>query len=717
MERGIYFDGWFKNNHCYHPSLPLRSAQMIEDLEKYRGTLLVWSAMGGGSISLPYLEHEAFGPVDPRMRFYGYMNDSEFIAECGKLGIKVFGIVFEVQGWEFPAVVDAQTGELKRLNLVRDGEAHGWYGLREFSQDAYPGLFRTSLKDYYPQGIVNSDGEPVSDLWEECAARKLDGAPVHAQWVEVKNHPHICYQTCRNNPVWRDYLKRIIKLQIDAGVHGVQLDEAELPITSIGSGGCFCKDCMKQFTQYLRARRAEGLLGPQFDAIDLDKFNYKDYLIQTGSSYPHGAPFYREYWEFQMRAVKRYFGELADYAKSYGRDAHGRDVQVSGNFFNLMPVYYPIEDKVDVLITEMQHTLFRQPHFYRYCAGFAGKKPIIVAENPYGGIVPALLSQLDAGKGYDLYRIFLLEASVYGCNMAVPYGGWMGNAIKDAFYPPREVTGEVQDFLYANERAFPKTDGLGAAVLYSFPSYYWRETTKGSQGNTMLIDEQRSLLDSTMSEWDEPGAARMPFWDAIKALSARQAMYDVKMMADGDVREDGFGLDAIQGYPLVIVPDCHVLTQNQADVLLRYARDGGRVLVYGRIAEGTDLAARLAEVESVRFVALEEQGRPMADFLDAFDEMYSGVNTLTCSDGDLGIQRFDDAGRTYVHVLNYRYNKERDAVATAPEVRFSIGRTVGGVSVRTLDGHVPEHAVVRRGDSLDVTIRDLPLYTLLEIGE
>jgi hypothetical protein len=97
--------------------------------------------------------------------------------------------------------------------------------------------------------------------------------------------------------------------------------------------------------------------------------------------------------------------------------------------------------------------------------------------------------------------------------------------------------------------------------------------------------------------------------------------------------------------------------------------------------------------------------------------MYSGVNTLTCSDGDLGIQRFDDAGRTYVHVLNYRYDKERDAVATAPEVRFSIGRTVGGVSVRTLDGHVPEHAVVRRGDSLDVTIRDLPLYTLLEIGE
>ena len=64
MERGIYFDGWFKHNHCYHPSLPIRTVQMLEDLELYHGTALVWSGMGGGSISLPYLEQEINGPVD-----------------------------------------------------------------------------------------------------------------------------------------------------------------------------------------------------------------------------------------------------------------------------------------------------------------------------------------------------------------------------------------------------------------------------------------------------------------------------------------------------------------------------------------------------------------------------------------------------------------------------------------------------------------------------
>ena len=33
MERGIYFDGWYRHNHCYHPSLPIRSQQMLEELE------------------------------------------------------------------------------------------------------------------------------------------------------------------------------------------------------------------------------------------------------------------------------------------------------------------------------------------------------------------------------------------------------------------------------------------------------------------------------------------------------------------------------------------------------------------------------------------------------------------------------------------------------------------------------------------------------------
>lgn len=196
---------------------------------------------GGRFHFSPYLENEAFGEVDPRLRFYGYMNDAEFIAECNKRGIKTMGIVFEVQGWEFPVTVSEDGRSMKQFNVIREGEAADTYGLNEFASGKFDGLFRTSLKDYYPQGIFNSDGEKVTDLQEEVAARTFRGEPVHAQWVEVVGHSKTCYQTCRNNPVWREYLKKIMELQIDAGVAGIQLDEAELPITSMGAGGASVK--------------------------------------------------------------------------------------------------------------------------------------------------------------------------------------------------------------------------------------------------------------------------------------------------------------------------------------------------------------------------------------------------------------------------------------------------------------------------------------------
>ena len=106
---------------------------MVEHLRELRATSLVWSALGGGSLSLPYLEQEAYGEIDERFRFYGFVNDVEFIAECRRHGIKVFGIVFEVQGWEFPAELDDDESRVLSLNEPRGGGRRGWLGLRHFS--------------------------------------------------------------------------------------------------------------------------------------------------------------------------------------------------------------------------------------------------------------------------------------------------------------------------------------------------------------------------------------------------------------------------------------------------------------------------------------------------------------------------------------------------------------------------------------------------------
>jgi len=712
MERGIYFDGWYKNNHCYHPSLPYRSMQMIEDIERYKGTILVWSALGGGSISLPYLENEAFGELDPRLRFYGYMNDSEFIAECNKRGIKVMGIVFEVQGWEFPVVVSEDGKYMKMFNVLRDDTPHDYYGLREFSSGKFDGLFKTSLKDYYPDGIYNSDGELVTDLWEEVAARTYKGEPVHAQWVEVVGHSKTCYQTCRNNPVWRDYLKKIIKIMIDAGVAGIQLDEAELPITSLRAGGCFCKDCKKQFREFLKELRAKGQLDPKYADLDLETFDYQKFLNDGGFNFPDGAPLFREYYEFQLRAVKKHFTELVDFARDYARKTQDREILVSGNFFNCMPVYLPFEHTVDVVITEMEKTLFRQPYWYRYVAGFSGKKPVIVAENPYGGIVPQLLEMLDHGKGYDLYRLFLLEASVYGCNMSVPYGGWMGNTIKDAFYPPRDVTVQVQEFLAAHEDFYAKDSGAKIMVAYSFPSYYWKEVTKAYSGN--VITEENSILFYTPTDITDENTSRLPFWEVIKELSDQQVVYDVMMLGDDDVCIRPFRLEDISDYELIILPACDVLTAEQTLVLTEYVNRGGKLLLFGDTAcNNQGWQEKMLQNPNVTYcLNADSKKEAMANFRQCFAGLNEKINQIRLDNGQVGVHLHRNNGVHTLHLLNYNYDSELDRVLPIPSLKVSVRRPENAKSVElyTLDGSKVEYSCEVQDDRMNIEIKNMPVY-------
>lgn len=661
--------------------------RMIEDIEACRGTMLVWSAMGGGSISLPFLYHEAFGEVDARLRFYGFMNDSEFIAACEKRGIKVFGIVFEVQGWEFPARYDDK-GKLLAINAKRDDEMNGWYGLREFASGEHEDLFEKKLADFYPDGIVNSDGEKVTDLWQECAARTYRGEPVHAQWVEVVGHSPTCHQMCRNNPVWRDYLKKIMALQIDAGVQGIQLDECELPITSLGSGGCLCKDCVKQFREYLKNERVAGRLDPQYDDLDLDTFDYKQYLNDRNIAFPHGAPLFREYWHFQLHAVKKYFSELADFGREYALRTRGKPVEISGNFFNLMPVYLPIREKADVIITEMKSTLLRQPYFYRYCAGFGGQKPVIVAENPYGGMIPDLLEKLNRGKAKEVYQLFLLEASVYGVNMSVPYGGWMGNTIKDAFYPPMDATRQVQDFIASHETLFPKGKTASVAVVYSWKNNYWRETVNGYSGE--IEGGGNSMLFYNPKDLNDPAAPRHPFWEAVKALSDKQVSYDVLVWGDGNVCEDGSC--PLDGYDLVVLPNCVDMTDRQRQIIGDYT---GRIVRIEDAGETKDAAVRA--------------------FTEQFDAAFAPVCDASVDCDMLGMQHVKTADTEVVHLLNYDYDEAADAVIPKENVTLRVRTAATRVAFKTLTGESALSAL-REGDFLVIKLPPVPVYAAIVLN-
>lgn len=696
MERGVYFDAWFPRQHCYHPSLPARRLNMVEDLVEYKSTVLVWSALGGGSISLPYLEQEAYGEIDPRFRFYGFMNDAEFIRECQKQGIKVFGIVFEVQGWEFPVELNEDEDRILALNELRGVGTRGWLGLREFSQNRYPKLW-PAFGTYFPGGLVNSDGEPVTDLMEECCSRDVHGNPCHAHWVEVPDNGQYCYTMDRNNPVWREYLKAIIRIQIDAGVDGVQLDEAELPMTTLQYGGCFCKDCMKGFRAYLQAL-PDDELPEELRGEDLASFHYGEFLKARGYDFKTGresSPLYWEYIRFQCGRITKYFGELADYAREYAA-SKGREVLVSGNFFNLLDQYYALEPKVDMIITEMRNTRFRQPEWYRHVHGFAGEKPVVVVENPYGGVVPDLVDKLDNGRGYDLFRMSLYEGAALGANMSVPYGAWMGSVQEHAWYPPHDLCVEIQTFLAENERLFGRKTLSDTAVIYSIESNFFGWSKPDEIANNTLNIQTGNVL---------------PFWTVTAELSSAFQPYDVVFFPEGQLRKDILTPDDLAQYRTIILPGCHALTDHQAGLLVSHLEGGGRIIA------DRSLGANLPVEASGRIV-----DHANATIVETVDDLtrtaLAGEKQVDLeTDADLAVNLVRTDRGAALHMIRYDYCEEEDRVPVLDELEISVRLPEFYAGVRCVDPDgIMSGELLPDGDRYRISLRNVPVYGIVELS-
>jgi hypothetical protein len=699
VHRGVYFDAWFPRQHCYHPSLPPRRLRMVDDLVDYRATVLVWAALGGGSLGLPYLEQEAFGEVSARDRFYGFVNDSEFIAECHRHGISVFGIVFEAQGWEFPVELDDDESTVLALNELRGAGRRGWLGLREFSSNRYPRLWKP-VEHYFPDGLVNSLGEPVTDLIEECVARDIHQQPCHARWVECPDREHQCYYMDRNNPVWREYLKAVIRIQVDAGVDGIQLDEAELPMGAFQYGACFCKDCMQMFRAYLEEIPADSrstVLDGVLDGVDLSTFHYGEWLLAQGYDFQTDrdrSPLFGEYYRAQCRAIKRYFGELAEYARSYARSV-GREVLVSGNFFNVDPSYLALADDVDLVITEMRNTTYRQPEWYRYVRAFAGTKDVVVVENPYGGVVPELVEMLGRGRGYDLFRLSLFEGAAFGTGMSVPYGAWMGSTIQDSFHPPHDLVVEVQTFLADHDRLYGKESRHELGVVYSVPS-------------TRELIARADASDNLLNARDE--TVRVPYRVATETLSRGSVPFDVVIFTDGDTAPDRVDAEALARYRTLVLPDCFDLTDAQA-AGLQQCLDKGTVLVASdRFGETLPAERRrtLQDHPGFRVAEADDLAGLTRNDPQVTISVPLGVNLSALDHG------------VAVHVVNYDHDHEADAVRRTGEVTMSVrldDLAVGRAVLRPADGEAQELEVRSEGGIHRVVLPDVGVYAVVELSD
>ncbi|MEO7841268.1 MAG: hypothetical protein ABIU06_18150, partial [Anaerolineales bacterium] len=354
--------------------------------------------------------------------------------------------------------------------------------------------------------------------------------------------------------------------------------------------------------------------------------------------------------------------------------------------------------KVDLIITEMRNTRYRQPAWYRYVAGFASGKPVIVAENPYGGVVPEMVAMLKAGKGYDLFRMSLYEAAALGANMSVPYGAWMGSVIQDSFNPPHELCVEIQRFIADNESLYSHKTYSETAVVYSVETEFLRESGRG------IFADNRFNTDTS-----EVG----PFWQACEALSDAAQPYDVLFFPDGDLRPDTATPENLAQYRTLILPDCRYLTKAQLQLLQDYLAKDGRLIVMG------ELGANLSSVE--QDAILDHPGTQQVESSTKFDLHFltfgRQLNLSTPADIAINIQRVE-AG-VAIHILRYDYDSQQDKVPVLDELNLDLRLPVAGFgSLAVFSPSEPPEVDLRVSDNVHhLTLKNVPLYSILLLKE
>jgi hypothetical protein len=453
---------------------------------------------------------------------------------------------------------------------------------------------------------------------------------------------------------------------------------------------------MKQFRAYLQELPADQL-PPELKGADLASFHYGAWLLERGYDFKtsrESTPLFWHYLRFQRGAIARYFGELADYAREYAR-SKGREVLVSGNFFNLFDQYYALEPKVDLIITEMRNTTYRQPSWYRYVAGFCGGKPVVVVENPYGGVVPELVDQLKVGRGYDRFRMSLYEAAALGANMSVPYGAWMGSVIEDSFHPPHDLCVEIQRFLAEHERLFSPRSYAEVAVVFSVESDFQRVARRD------LFADNRANIS---------GGEAIPFWQVGQALSDAAQPYDVVFFPDGSLRPDTISADQLRQYRVVILPDCQFLSAAQAEALRGYLDDGGRLLALGAPGANLPEELRRALVEHERATILDPQRELVIADIPAEPQ----VRIDTAANIAVHIQRVESGAA--IHIIRYDYDEQLDRVPPLPGLALEVRlpERFSQVQTHSPGGELAAELTIE-GDRHRIELRNMPLYGIVHL--
>ena len=104
--------------------------------------------------------------------------------------------------------------------------------------------------------------------------------------------------------------------------------------------------------------------------------------------------------------------------------------------------------------------------------------------------------------------------------------------------------------------------------------------------------------------------------------------------------------------------------------------------------------------------------------MQAFEEIWTPVSPAECRMEKIGMQRYDDGGRTWVHLLNYQYDEKADRVLPVERLELTLRNVAGGPpKILVPDGGPAPACELSLEDRITrIVLRDVRLYTVLCFG-
>jgi len=505
-----------------------KDSSVVRDMKKLRSDALMWAAMVSGSISLHDLEQEAHG----RRSWDGGRCDADFIKECEKEGIKVFGVVFTAQGYEVAIALDEKEGKLLSFGRKKEGAKNAVWGLNEFYNNRFQKIFK-GWKDYFSDVLKDETGKPIKNFIEETACRNIKGEVIRALWTcELPKYFDMnSYYMCKNSPHWQRYIKKIIEMQIDAGVHGILFDETGAPFDWSMLGGGFCRHCMKKFESYMVEK-----YGKKFEG-----FNYAGFLKKRkcglGATLKNlkGVPYWKDYRLWALESVRENLEELAEHARKYAK-GKGKEVLITGNYAELLPYYFHVIDLVDIVNFEimLSDPPEKNTALYRLARALARDKPVTA--------VPTIFNAADFRERKrktdisNLEKYFIAEAAASQANYQIPYSCFT-IAGKGAYYPDVDALEPYRSFIADNPELYGGKPMADVSLVCSFASYFW-----------------------TFDWVNFPGSHMKAFFEAERILNDRHVQYDISILGDGVYLDEFYDTGSAD---IVILPNVEFLSDAQ----------------------------------------------------------------------------------------------------------------------------------------------------------